>query len=110
MRKPRPIGSEIKNMCDGMSQIVVNVELYEGKDIMSVKDHVENGATAALALRLTEPYHGSGRCVIVESWFGSVKCASELMRRGLYSIMLLKTAHKDFAHQLLGEEPLQRGQ
>ena len=33
IRKPRPIGSDIKNMCDGMSQILINLELYEGKDI-----------------------------------------------------------------------------
>ena len=75
------------------------------------KDHVrEYGATTATILHLTEPYHGSGRCVIADSWFGSVKCASELMRQGLYSIMLVKTAHKDFPRQLLGEEPLQHGE
>ena len=111
IRKPRSTGNEIKNMCDGMSQIVINLELYEGKDITSGKDHVrEYGATTATTLHLTEPYHGSGRCVIADSWFGSVKCASELMRRGLYSIMLVKTAHKDFPRQLLGEEPLQHGE
>ena len=38
IKKPRPIGNEIKNMCDGMSQIVINLELYEGKDIMSGKE------------------------------------------------------------------------
>ena len=47
---------------------------------MSGKDHVrEYGATTA-TLRLTEPYHGSGRYIIADSRFGSVKCASELMR------------------------------
>ena len=84
-------------MCDGMSQIVINLELYEGKVIMSGKNHVrEYGTTTATTLHLTDPYHGSGRCVIADSSFGSVKCASELMRKGLYSIMLVKTAHKDF--------------
>ena len=100
IRRPRSIGNEIKNMCDGMSQIVINLELYEGKDIMPGKDHVcEYGATTAMTLHLTEPYHGSGRCVIADSWFGSVKCASELLRRGLYSIMLVKTAHKYFPNR-----------
>ena len=32
------------------------------------------------------------------------------MRQGLYSTMLVKTAHKDFPSQLLGEEPLQHGE
>ena len=54
IRKPRPIGHEIKNLCDAMSQIVLNLELYEGKDIMSGKNHVkEYGATTATTLRLT---------------------------------------------------------
>ena len=109
--KPRLIGNEIKNMSDAMSQIVINLELYEGKDIMSGKDHVqEYGVTTATTLHLTQSYHGSGRCIIADSWFGSVKSASELMRQGLYSIMLVKTTHKDFPHQPLGEEPLQHGE
>ena len=31
IHKPRPIGSEIKNMADGLSNIVPNMELYEAK-------------------------------------------------------------------------------
>ena len=50
------------------------------------------------------------RCIIADSWFGSVKSAFGFMRQGLYSTMLVKTAYKDFPHQLLGEEPLQRGE
>ena len=92
-----------------MSQIVINLELYEGKDIMSGKDHVrEHSATTATTMYLTQPYHGSGRCIIADSCSGSVKSASKLMRQDLYSIMLEKTA-QDFPCQLLGEEPLPRG-
>ena len=39
IQKTRPIGNEIKNLCDAMSQIVLNLELYVGKDIMSEKKH-----------------------------------------------------------------------
>ena len=108
IKKPRPIGNERKNRLDAISQIVINLELYEDKDIMSGKDYVReyNGATAT-TLHLTQPYHSCGRCIIAYSWFGSVKSASEVMRLDLYRIMLVKTAHKDFPHQLLGEEPLQ---
>ena len=110
IRKFRPIGNEIKNVLDAMSQIVINLELYEGKNIMSGKDHVqEYGATTATTLCLTQPHHGSGRCIIADSCSGSVKSPTKLMRQGLYSIMLVKTAHKDFLCQLLGEEPLQHG-
>ena len=94
-----------------MSQIVINLELYEGKDIISGKDHVrEYGTTTSTTLCLTQPYHCSATCIIPDSRFGSVKSASELMRQGLYSTMLVKTAHKDFHSQLLGEEPLQHGE
>ena len=94
-----------------MSQIMLNLELHEGNDIMSGKDHVkEYGASTATTLCLTHPYHGTGRRLIADSWFGLVKCATELMNQGLYGIMLVKTAHKNFRHQLLGNTHLQRGE
>ena len=48
--------------------------------------------------------------VVADSWFGSVKSAVELQKRGLFSIMLVKTAHKNFPQTLLGEACLQRGE
>ena len=64
-----------------MSNIVLNLELYEGKDIMGGKDFVKQyGATTATTLWLTNPYHGTGKRVVVDSWFGFVKCATELMK------------------------------
>ena len=61
-------------------------------------------------MQLTEAYHGSGRRVIADSWFGSVKCAKALMERGLYLIMLVKTAYKDFPRELLSQNNLQRSE
>ena len=78
-RKPRPIGNEIKDMSDGRTHIVVQMELYEGKEAMESKGHVKKyGATCATTLRLTRPYHGTGRTIIADSWFGSVKTAIAL--------------------------------
>lgn len=34
IRKPRPIGNEIKNLAAGPSEIVLNLQLYEGKKVM----------------------------------------------------------------------------
>ena len=94
-RKPRPIGNELKDLSDGRSNIVLNLELYEGKDAMQLKEHVNKyGATCAATIRLTSPYHGTGRVVIADSWFGSVKTAIALKEHGLFSVMLVKTAHK----------------
>ena len=108
IRKPRPIGNECKNLCDARSKIVLNLELYEGKNLMASKDHVDRvGATTAACLRLTDPWKGSGRIVVGDSWFGSVKSARELLEtNGLYSIMLVKTAYKDYPRLLLREKTL----
>ena len=37
IRKPRPIGNEIKNMADGLSNIVLNMEVFDGKDLTKNK-------------------------------------------------------------------------
>ena len=48
-------------MSDALSHIVMNLELYEDKELMAVKNDLkEYGATTATTLRLTQPYHGSG--------------------------------------------------
>ena len=39
IQKPIPISNEIKNMADDLSNIVLNMELFEGKDLMKKKDH-----------------------------------------------------------------------
>ena len=50
------------------------MELYEGKDIMVAKDYVKPfGANTITTLQLTQPYHGTGKRDIADSWFDSVK-------------------------------------
>ena len=74
IRKPLLIGSEIKDIYDSVTNIVLHLELYEGREIMSQKDFVkEYGATDATTLQLTDSYHDSGRRIIADSGFGSVK-------------------------------------
>jgi hypothetical protein len=36
-RKPEPVGAEIKDMCDGVSGIMLWLELMEGKLVMATK-------------------------------------------------------------------------
>ena len=110
-RKPRPVGNEIKDMSDSRSNIVIKLEMYEGKEDMALKEYVgKYGATCATTLRLTENIHGSGRIVIAASWFGSVKTAIALKERGLYSIMLVKTAHKRYPREKMAEHDLSMGE
>ena len=46
--------------------------------------------TAACTLRLVKPYFGTKRCVIADSWFASVTCAVELLKREYFLLALLK--------------------
>ena len=61
-RKPRPIGNEIKDLSDARSNIVIRMEMYEGRYAMATKENVKKyGATCATTLRLTKELHGTGR-------------------------------------------------
>ena len=104
-RKPRPIGIEVKNLCDSKSRINLVLEKNESKEKMAHKDYHERlGATAACTLRLTKPYHGTGRVVYGDSWFGSVKTCIELLEVGLYSTLVIKTAHLNFPKECLSRQ------
>ena len=82
-----------------------------GKGLMKNKDQIqEYESTTATTICLTQPYHGSCRRVVADSWFSSVKAAVELRKRGLFWIMLVKTAHKNFQRALLRKACLQRGE
>ena len=53
--KPRPIGNEIKDLADASSNIVIQMELYEGKEDMAEKEHVKKlGATCATSLKTNQ--------------------------------------------------------
>ena len=78
---------------------------------MVEKEFVDQyGATTATTLRLTAAYHGTGRIIVADSWFGSLKTAIALMKHGLYCNMLVKTAHKGFPRELLNQTDLSRGE
>ena len=109
-RKPQSIGNEIKDVADTRSCIAVKLKLYEGKETMKEKEHVSNyGAKCATTLRLTTDFHGTGRIVIADTWFDSVKMALALKQSGLYSIMIVKTAHKRFPREALDFHNLEIG-
>ena len=111
IRKPRPIGNELKTVSDAKSNIVLHMELHESKDDMADKEYMkEYGATTACSLRITKHWKGSGRVVIGDSWFGSLKTCRQLYEiNGLYSNMLVKTAHKGYPRVLLRQQEIERG-
>ena len=78
--------------------IVLNINLVEGKQLDALKSwRDEVGATTAVTLRLCEPWKGTGRTVIGDSWFGSCNTAEWLMDTlGLHSILAVKTGHAGY--------------
>ena len=110
-RKPTPVGNEILDLCDSETLIVLALEFNQGKEMNAVKEFVDDfGATTAAALRLSQPYWGTGRVVFQDSWFGSVKTCEELLKKGLYSVGVVKTAHKNFPKVLLADKNLAQGE
>jgi hypothetical protein len=103
-RKPEGVGAEFKSLADPYTGIILFLEIQEGKDAMRAKDWCrELGAGAACTMRMTRSWHGSGRTIIGDSWFGSFKCALALAGVGLFSIMMVKTAHRMFPLAFLKE-------
>ena len=97
-RKPEGVGSEIRCLVDGQSQIMLRLEIQESKEEMATKPFFRDIGKASTAgvLRLTEPWFNSGRTVYGDSAFGSVLTASKLREHGLHFFGLVKTAHREF--------------
>ena len=56
IRKPTPLGFELRTLVCGDSGVLLNAELCEGKDVEDTKGYVgEWGKHTATTLRLTEP-------------------------------------------------------
>ena len=104
-RKPDSVGHELKTLCCALSRILFRVELQEGKTFDRLKKYVATvGATAALTIRMLEPFAGiAGHTVICDSWFGSVTTCLLLASMGIYSLCNVKTSHKHFPKDKLLE-------
>ena len=95
-RKPEGVGAELKVLADGESGIMLRLDVMEGSVANACKMFSEFGEGTAVTLRLTEPYWTSGRTVIADSAFGSVKCAKQLSDRGMFFMGMVKTAQKQY--------------
>jgi hypothetical protein len=60
------------------------------------------GASCATTLRLTKYWAGSGRTVVVDSWFGSCNTAEHLVDvHGLHSILCVKNGSAGFPKEAM---------
>lgn len=102
LRKPTPIGLELHTLCCALSGILVWFEVYEGKEAMAKKKfNDQDSKSIALTLRMVEPYFSTGRVVIADSWFGSVAYALALFKYGVFAVMNVKTATKNYPKEQL---------
>jgi hypothetical protein len=124
VRKPEPLGSELKDTCDGGTGCMLHAEVQEGKDAMHSKAYFGLqvgtlgvvGATAACTLRMMEASCQHNGLLFGDSWFGSVlACVAGrlVLRNGLkvHSMFAIKTGHRFFPKEHIERllEPLPSG-
>ena len=105
-RKPKPLGTELKSVCEGTMGICVHLEIQKGKIAMARKKyHSQYGASTACTVRLCAALKLSdanevpplARCVFADSWFASVKTVLALRNElGLHFTGPVKTATANF--------------
>ena len=101
-RKPTNSGRESHTVADCDTGCCIFVEMYEGKTRMAKKEFVqEYGKNPAKALRCVKPWFNTGRLVILDAGFASVKCAIGMAEHGLYMIGNVKVGHTGFPKQWL---------
>lgn len=109
-RKPKPLGVMLKVTCCGMSGVLLHAELVEGAKVDCKKEgYAEFKATTACSLRLVKAWWGTGRVVIGDAWFGSVRTVEELREVGLYAIMCVKQGSAGYPKGLMRESLRRRG-
>ena len=108
IRKPVPVGCELKCITDGRSGIMMGMEMMEGKERMQAKPH--GGGGTGHVIRLTQPWHGSLRTIVADSAFASVKTCSEMLYFGMFFMGIVKTAHSLFPMSFLKNTWCQQGE
>ena len=104
-RKPTPCGREAHTTACGETCVILFYEMYEGKERMEAKEFVEvAGKAPAKAMRCVKNWFSTGRVVILDAGFASVKCAEVLTDKGLFMIGNVKGASAKFPKDwLLGQ-------
>ncbi|KAL5488763.1 hypothetical protein EMCRGX_G017752 [Ephydatia muelleri] len=103
IRKPKGVGTEIKCVADGLVGIMLRIEICEGKEAESKKKWSHLPAGTAQTLRLSEPWHGTGRIIVADAAFSSVTTAIELKKCGLLFTGVVKTASREFPKEYLND-------
>ena len=109
-RKPSPLGIMVKVTCCSDSGVLLHAELVEGATVDARKEFVGTfKPTTTCTLRITKSWWGTGRVVIGDAWFGSVRTVEELRDVGLYAIMCVKQGCAGFPRAELKQQLKNRG-
>ncbi len=97
-RKPIPLGTELKCVCEGTFGICCFLEIQTGKVSMARKKWcMQYKATTACTVSQRTFERNLKRCVFADSWFASVETALAVRKElGLEFTGPIKTAHKYF--------------
>eukprot|EP00873_Tetraselmis_striata_P011765 jgi/Tetstr1/432029/TSEL_021502.t2 len=98
-RKPKPLGTEMKTVCDCDTGVMTYIEIQEGRDPMRVKPHAAgHGVTTACVMRMVETCTSTDSTLLGDAWFGSVKVGK--MGRHFIGVVV-KTGHGLFPKAFL---------
>ena len=63
-RKHKGVGCELKDNANADTKAILQLEIQEGADVMDIKEYLADYKLVGTAqlLRLTNPWHGSGKC------------------------------------------------
>ena len=103
IRKPKGVGTEMKCLADGVVGIMLQLDIYEGKEAEAQMKWSHLPAGTAQTLRLSDPWHGSGRIVVADSAFSSVTTAIECRMKALFYCGIVKTASREFLKDYLDD-------
>lgn len=105
--KPVSVGAEFKCSIDGESNIMLHLEVQEGKDAMALKEFSHGPDKlphhAAVTLRCVQSWRNSYRHIIADSYFSSTTTAIAMLKHGLHFTGIVKTAHANFPKDVMNE-------
>ena len=93
----------MKCLADGVLGIMLQLEICEGKEADAQKKCPICLQVLHKTLRLSDPWHGSGRIVVADSAFSSVITAIECRKKGLFYSGIVKTASQEFPKDYLDD-------
>ena len=103
---PWKFGNEYHDVGCGLSNIIWQVDLHEGKDHpahLGKKEFDDLGSTIGTLLCLSKPVHGTGKIFVLDSGFCVLQGLIELKKMGCFAHALIKKQRYWLKH-ILGDE------